>query len=69
MIISALKAAEDGNGFIVRAYETEGRAVSTRIVCDPAGLDAALDFAPYEIKTLRVTGGNASETLITELEN
>ncbi len=68
VIISAVKAAEDGRGMILRAYETDGQAVTARITCPIAGLDADVAFAPHEVRTLRVIDGAYSETLITELE-
>ena len=68
VIISAVKEAEDSHGMILRAYETDGRAVTARICCPIAGLDADVSFGPFEVRTLRVEGGAYAETLITELE-
>lgn len=68
VIISAVKAAEDGRGMIVRAYETDGKAVCAHITCSLAGLDADITFSPHEVRTLRVENGEYKETLITELD-
>lgn len=68
IIISTVKAAEDGRGMIIRAYETDGKAVTARITCPLAGLDADLSFSPHEVRTLRIIDGEYKETLITELD-
>lgn len=73
VIVETLKPAEDGDGVVVRMYESLGRATSgalrttiphTRAVLTdllerPVG-DAdlgALDFGPFEIVTVRLTAG------------
>ncbi|HPT85182.1 MAG TPA: glycoside hydrolase family 38 C-terminal domain-containing protein [Bacillota bacterium] len=68
VIITAVKAAEDGRGMIVRAFESDGKAVTVRISCPLAGLFADVSFSPHEVRTLRVVDGEYKETLITELE-
>jgi alpha-mannosidase len=52
--ISALKAAEDGDGWIVRCYETHGRPAGAHI--DLPGLHRRWHshFGPSEIKTFHV---------------
>ena len=67
-----LKAAEDGDGFIVRFKETEGRTVKTGIVQDllkgaritpvdtlenPKDGAVAGEFAPYAMHAFRITDG------------
>lgn len=68
VVISAVKEAEDGQGMIIRAYETDGLAVTAHIECSLAGLNCDIAFAPHEVRTLRVINGEYRETLITELE-
>ena len=71
LVTTALKAAEDGEGFVLRACETLGRPCEARLrafrelasVCEadmlerPVGeLDpACVRFSPFEIKTVRFT--------------
>ena len=64
--ITAMKKAEDGNGYILRAYECEGVATETEInlVCANKRFTAA--FNPFEIKTFRIGGGKVSETDLKE---
>ncbi len=67
IVVSALKKAEDGDGYVLRAYECDGRAVSSKIDCKNLGAyDVA--FAPYEVKTLRIRNGKAEEVLFTEFK-
>ena len=68
LVISAVKEAEDGNGYILRLYETGGVPASGRVVLPALGVDALVSLAPQEIKTLRVLPetGDLREVLITE---
>ncbi|GHV02259.1 alpha-mannosidase [Clostridia bacterium] len=64
VLVAAVKKAEDGNGYILRAYETAGReTVCTIDFCDAA---AALRFAPHEIKTVRFAGYTAAVNILEE---
>lgn len=54
VLITVLKQAEDGNDFIIRGYEISGRAASTTLHLPYFKQRFHLEFAPYEIKTLRV---------------
>ena len=65
VVVSAFKKAEDGNGYILRAYECDGKAVATKIDCKNLGV-YTVDFAPYEIKTIRIHNGAITEELFTE---
>ena len=65
VIIEAIKRHEDGEGYILRAYETHGEATATNLTF-ARGKPIALDFAPYEIKTLLVTDGKAREVDMLE---
>ena len=68
LVISAVKEAEDGNGYILRLYETGGVPASGRVALPALGVDALVSLAPQEIKTLRVLPetGDLREVLITE---
>jgi alpha-mannosidase len=53
VVVSVLKAAEDGDGsLVVRAYETAGRPAHARI--EVLGRTIEADFGPAEIKTFRI---------------
>jgi alpha-mannosidase len=66
VVVTALKAAEDGNGFVVRAYESAGRASRARIEVLGRTIDA--DLGANEIKTFVVPhdGGDVRETDLLE---
>lgn len=65
IVVSAFKKAEDGNGYILRAYECDGTAVAAKL--DFKGLGVyTVNFAPYEIKTLRIVDGGITEELFSE---
>lgn len=69
LALSVVKEAEDGEGFILRLYETGGRSAKGRLSLPLLGVEEELSLAPQEIKTLRVdpATGAVKETLITEL--
>ncbi len=54
VIVSAIKRAEDGDGVIVRAYETEGTATTATIHLPAFGRTIATRFNPCEIKTFKL---------------
>jgi len=70
--VSALKLAEDGDGMILRAVETDGRSCTGRFtgpVIGGAAQQIEVPFAAHEIKTLRLDGrGSWKEVLITEFD-
>jgi hypothetical protein len=67
-MLSVLKQAEDGDAFIVRAYETTGRPSSARL--ELALLERTIEssFAPGEIKTFLIprSGGPVEEVSLLE---
>jgi len=67
IIVSALKKAEDGKGYVLRAYECEGKAVTANVDCKVLG-KYNVEFAPYEVKTIYVKDGKYEEVLFTELK-
>jgi alpha-mannosidase len=66
VVVTAVKAAEDGDGVVVRAYESAGRASGARIEVLGRTIDA--DFGANEIKTFVVPrdGGDVRETDLLE---
>ncbi len=54
IIIAAVKQAEEKDGYIIRAYEVDGRAVTCQINTCFFGKSISVDFAPYEIKTIYI---------------
>ncbi len=54
VVISVVKQAEDGQGLIVRAYETAGRATLAHMYLPGWGRDFVAQFGACEIKTFRV---------------
>jgi alpha-mannosidase len=67
IVVSAFKKAEDGMGYVLRAYECAGKAVSCEINCMKLGV-YTVDFTPYEAKTLRIQNGEIKEVLFTEYD-
>jgi alpha-mannosidase len=63
-VVTAVKGAEDGDGFVVRAYETAGRASNARF--EILGRVIECDFGANEIKTFVVRGDEARETDLLE---
>ena len=65
--VTALKRSEDGKGLIVRAYETDGKAVDATLSGALIPTPCHVTFAPYEIKTLYLPDVGAwREVMITE---
>ena len=68
VIVTAFKMAEDGNGYIVRAYECSGRETVADINVICANTRFMAEFKPFEINTYRIHGGKATKTDILENE-
>lgn len=63
--VQTVKPAGDGSGdLILRMFETEGKDGSIRLKC--CGHEAEADFAPYEIRTLRLTENGFTECNMLE---
>ena len=69
IIISAFKKAEDGNGYVIRAYECEGKPTETILNLKALGSSISTTFAPFEIKTFLIKDGTYEEVLFTEFKN
>ncbi len=61
---TALKQAEDRNGWVIRLFNPTGEQQSATLRWNDAQKE--LIFGGYEIKTVRVTGGVMTETDLTE---
>ncbi len=68
--VETIKEAEDGSGdIILRLLETGGKTSSTELSIPVMNYKIALDFTPYEIKTIRILQGNITqETNLLEEE-
>lgn len=52
IVLSAMKKAETGKGYVLRLYEAEGKETSAWITLPACGIKMKAAFMPYEIKTL-----------------
>jgi alpha-mannosidase len=71
VIATVFKRAEDGGGYILRCYETEGTPVSATITLGICNREFAAVFGPCEIKTFFIPDtpeAPVSETSMIELE-
>ncbi len=67
IVVSAIKSAEDGNGFVLRLIEADGKETDAAINFISADVSFKTTFKPQEIKTVRVfSDGTVKESLITE---
>ena len=67
IIIQSVKMAENGQGYILRAYECEGKAVLAEIDCKFCGRKFAFDFKPHEMKTIMIPfNGSVKGVPLTE---
>lgn len=54
VVATVFKRSEDGEGYVVRAYETNGRAVSSDFAVPFLGRSWTTSFRPLEIKTFLI---------------
>ncbi len=68
--ITALKRAEDGNGWILRAYETAGHETDAVIRLPVLGKELPLHFGKFEVRTIFIPddGSEPHEVMLTEWE-
>ena len=62
--VSAIKEAEDDTALIVRLYETSGKPTDAVLTIDDA--DHPVGMGPFELKTLRIAEGRATEVDLIE---
>jgi alpha-mannosidase len=68
IIVTAFKRAEEDDGYILRANETEGCRTDAEIECALLHTKLDLAFAPFEIKTVKIgDDGNVEETDLLEM--
>jgi alpha-mannosidase len=65
--VTVLKGAEDGDGYVVRAYETTGRDAEARIGVPLLGRTLDLRLGANEIKTVFVPRDPAQPVRETDL--
>ncbi len=54
VLLSVVKQSEDGSALLIRGYETKGRREKTVLHLPYTEKSFQLEFAPHEIKTLRI---------------
>jgi alpha-mannosidase len=70
VVVTVLKAAEDGDGYVLRGYESTGRDAEVTVELPLLGRTLRLGFGANEIKTVRVPRDPAEpvrETSLLEL--
>jgi alpha-mannosidase len=68
IIVSVFKIAEDGEGYVLRAYESMNKAQSNRIRIPSLDVTIEENFQPGEIKTFLIKDKSYQEILMTELD-
>ncbi len=66
VIMTALKKASDGNGWIVRLFHPAAESGSAVLTVPALGTKTALTFGAYEVRTLRLTDGTVTECDLME---
>ncbi len=54
VVLSAMKQQENGTGYLLRVYESEGKSTAAQIELPVCGIIQRVDLKPYEIKTLSI---------------
>jgi alpha-mannosidase len=67
VMVTVLKQAEDGDGLVLRAFETSGAAARASIRLPKLGRVLEADFGPSEIKTFLIPHNAAKEIVETNL--
>ena len=70
VVVTVLKASEDGRGYVLRGYEAAGRDAHATVALPLLGRTLELDFGANEIKTVYVPrdpGEDVRETNLLEL--
>ena len=67
IMVTVLKQAEEGDGLVLRAFETSGAAAHASIRLPKLGRVLEADFGPGEIKTFHIPHDIAKEILETNL--
>ena len=67
LVVSAVKKSEDGAGYVVRAFECDGKATAATI-CVKGLPDLQVNFGAFEVKTYFLKNGSWKEVLFTEYD-
>jgi len=68
VMVSAFKQAENGQGYILRLYESMGEAAQACIRIPCLAIDESVAFAAFEIRTFRLAKGSFSPCPLLEKE-
>lgn len=68
IIVSAFKQSENGKGYIIRAYETEGITVNATIKLNVLDVEINADFNKHEVKTFYIESKNIKEVTLIEMD-
>jgi len=66
VVVSAFKKAADGDGYILRLYETTGHAQSASVRVPALGIDAKVRLEGQEVRTWRLRQGALADTDLLE---
>ena len=65
--LSCFKQSERAGGvYILRLFEGQGKATTVNVTSEQLGVNRAIDFKPFEIRTFRYDGSELTETDILE---
>lgn len=67
VIVSAFKVSEDGKGYIIRVYETNGADTDVIISIPLLKHTFTAHLGKHEVKTFYITNDNVREVLLTEM--
>lgn len=57
IVLSALKKAEKGKGFVLRLFNPQNHSAECRLKCPSLKIDSSLAFSAFECKTFRIDHG------------
>ncbi len=66
VMVSAFKQAEDGDGYILRLYESMGEETEAHVHIPSHAVEETVSFQPFEIKTFRLHEGKLSSCPMLE---
>ena len=66
IVVSAFKKAVNGDGYILRVYETTGQAQTGRLQIEALGIDTDIHVEAQQVKTYRISKACVTEELLLE---
>jgi len=60
IVLTTFKKSEDGHGWILRVYESEGKAATVTVEMQILGISFELPIGPYQIKSVRIEKNGAN---------